>query len=107
MRCSQYPGFRLAWATAITTRVSSTTLVRHEEKREALKRKLPDGATELGVDEGGAGVRVFSSVPNGILVCIEEDATEAITLLVVPMSSELDSRSACRSNWNGSIRVRT
>jgi hypothetical protein len=29
-------------------------------------------------------------VPNGILVGIEEDETEAMTLLVVPMSSELE-----------------
>jgi hypothetical protein len=63
---------------------------RHEVKREALKRKRPDRATELGVDEGGAGVGELLSVPNGILVGIEEDETEAMTLLVVSMSSELE-----------------
>ena len=63
---------------------------RHEVKREALERKLPDRTTEIGTDEGGAGVGELLSVPNGFLVGIEEDETEAITLLVVPLSSEFE-----------------
>jgi hypothetical protein len=37
-----------------------------------------------------AGVGELLSVPNGLLVGIEEHETEAITLLVVPLSSELE-----------------
>ena len=63
---------------------------RHDVKREALKRKPSEDAVELGVQDGGARTWKFLCAPNGILVRIEKDETEAMTLLVVPFSSEVE-----------------
>ena len=43
-----------------------------------------------GLQDNGAGVWKLSSTLNGILVGIEEDETETMTLLVVPVSSKFE-----------------
>ena len=52
----------------------------------------PEGRqdAELGVQDGDAGTWKFLCAPNGILVRIKKDETKAMTLLVVPFSSEVE-----------------